>query len=196
MKEVQSNTLMVLLVLAIIVSAAGTIVLLGKTARLGVGTGGVTGVARVNVTAAVAISLPVNVVDFGNQFQGNTDNTTDDSPAPLIIRNDGSVRVNVSISRQSGSSILFSGTGSGDNTETFQFKFAFGSEGTTFDFASSVTDFRNVTAPGSPIDDALAKLNFTDVGDEAEVDLLIRVPADESSGVKNTTLEFIAEQSD
>ena len=66
----------------------------------------------------------------------------------------------------------------------------------TFDFANSVTDFRNVTAPGSPVDDALAKLNFSDPGDEAEVDLLIRVPTDESPGAKNTTLEFIAEQAE
>lgn len=190
----QDNSVLVLLVLAIVVSAAGTILLLSKTEPSAIGA--VTGVARVNITSAVAIVLPVSVADFGNKFQGDADNTTDDVPPPLTIRNDGSVRVNVSVSRAAGASVLFSGTGSGDNTQTFQFKFDTGGEGTTFDFANSVTSFRNVTGSGSPVGDALAKLNFSDSSDEAEIDLLIRVPTDEPSGQKNTTLEFIAEQAE
>ena len=193
MKGNQENTLMVLLVLAIFISAAGTIILLNKSEPIV--TGGVTGVARVNITPAVAISLPVNVVDFGVQFQGDINDTVNNLPPPLTIQNDGSVKVNVSISYASGSPSLFSGTGSGFNTDTFQFKFDIGLEGTTFDVAASTTTFTNITAFGSPVADALAKLNFSDSSDLAEIDLRIAVPTDESSGEKNATIEFIAEQS-
>ena len=190
MGEVSNTVLAVLLALTLVVFASGTYLILDKV-EVESPVGAVTGVAKVNVTAVVAISLPTSVVDFGDVFQGATKNTTIDSPPPLTIQNDGGVKVNVSIARDSASSALFSGIGGGDNTSSFQFKFAIGAEVGSFNTVTSTTTFTNV--PGvTPLANQLNELNFDDSKDIAEVDLLINVPSDEPPGQKNTTLVFTA----
>lgn len=153
-------------------------------------TGGATGVAKVTVLCFVALSLPQSVVDFGGVFPGVTDNTTDDSPAPLLLQNDGGARVNVTIERDSSSFPLFSGTGGGDNTTSFQFKADQSNESGSFDMSQSVMVFTPV--PGTTPVLAIARLNFSDAHDSAEVDLLIAVPFDEPPGEKQEALNLIA----
>ncbi len=190
--EISNKGLAILVALAIIVSIASTVTLLAKIKP--VTTGAATGIAKVDVSPIVAISLPVNAVDFGTVLQGATDNTTDNSPGPLIIQNDGGVDVNVSIARDTNSTPLFSGTGGGDNTASFKFKIDNSTEPNSFDYASSTTTWTNV--PGvAGLNNVLNVLKFQDASDTAEVDLLINVPADESVGKKNETLVFTAAQS-
>ena len=192
MGEISNKALAVLVALAIIVSLGGTVMLLTKIRP--VMTGAATGIAKVDVTALVAISLPVNTVDFGSILQGYSDNTTDNSPAPLTVQNDGGVNVNVSIERDASSTPMFSGTGGGDSSTSFRFKINSSAEANSFDYAQSTTNWTNV--PGTtPIDDVIAVLNYSDSNDLAAVDLLINVPIDEPLGVKNETLLFTAEQS-
>ncbi|MBR9692167.1 hypothetical protein GOV06_05280 [Candidatus Woesearchaeota archaeon] len=192
MSEVSNKVLAVLVALAIIVSIGGTLMLLTKIKPTM--TGAATGVAKVDVTAVVAISLPTSTVDFGTIYQGATDNTTDNSPGPLIIQNDGGVDVNVSIARDSNSSALFSGTGGGDNTVSFRFKIDNSTESNSFNYAASTTTWTNV--PGvAGINNMLNELKYNDATDTAEVDLLIDVPNDEPIGSKNETLVFTATQS-
>jgi hypothetical protein len=187
MKDISNKALAELVLLAVVVSLAGTTITLSK---LSASTGGVVGQAKVNVTAVVAISLPVNTVDFGAVFQGSGDNTTDGSPAPLQIQNDGGVFVNVSAS----GTVLFSGTGGGDNTATFQWKAREnGAEPNAFNLTNSVTSFRNVTV--STVGNFVSRLNFSDTADTALVDVLIAVPFDESIGQKTSNLTFTAIQS-
>ena len=194
MGEISNKTLTVLVILAIIVSIGGTMTLLTKI-RPGGATGAATGLAKVSIVGLVAISLPVNTVDFGATVQGSSKNTTLNSPAPLTVQNDGGVLVNVSIARDISSGWMFNGTGGGDNTNTFRFKIdTNGAEPNSFDYAASTIGWTNV--PGTtPIDDIIAKLNYSDSNDLAEVDLLINVPIDEPLGQKNETLVFVAEQS-
>ncbi len=190
--KTSNKALAVLVVLAIIISVGSTMMILNKI-KLGT-TGAATGIAKVNVTAIIAISLPVTTVDFGNIYQGYTDNTTDNNPFPLTVQNDGGVLVNVSIARDVASSALFSGTGGGDNTSSFQFKIANSSEPNSFNYAASTTTWTNV--PGiTALGDVIAELNYSDSNDLSEIELLINVPYDETPGAKNETLVFIAEQS-
>ena len=94
MKEISNQALAVLLVIAIVASLGETMFLISRPSLET--TGAATGIAKVNVTPMIAISLPVNVVDFGVLYQGDTKNTTTDNPGPLVVQNDGSVFVNVS----------------------------------------------------------------------------------------------------
>jgi hypothetical protein len=192
MNEISNKTLAILVALAIIVSVIGTITLLIRIKPIA--TGAATGIAKVDVTGLVAISLPTNTVDFGTVYQGATDNTTDNSPGPLIIQNDGGVDVNVSIARDVNSTALFSGTGGGDNTASFQFKVDNSTEPNSFNWATSTISWTNV--PGvAGINNILNELKYNDASDTAEVDLLINVPFDEPVGQKNETLVFTAIQS-
>ncbi len=193
MNEISNKTLAILIAMAIIVSIVGTITFLVKIQP--VTTGAATGIAKVDVTGLVAISLPTSTVDFGTVYQGATDNTTDNNPAgPLEIQNDGGVDVNVSIARDSNSTPLFSGTGGGDNTASFRFKIDNSTEPNSFNWGTSSTSWTNV--PGATgINNVLNDLKYQDSSDTAEVDLLIAVPSDEPVGLKNETLVFTAVQS-
>jgi len=192
MKEISNQTLAVLLVVAIVASAGQTWFLMSGNSNM-VATGAATGIAKLNVTPVVAISLPVSSVDFGALFQGASMNTTSGSPAPLQVQNDGGVNVNVSIARDVSSSALFSGTGGGDNTASFQFKVADGVEPISFNTAQSTTNWTNV--PGtSGLSNVIVGLKYQDIDDVAQVHLLVNVPSDESPGSKSETLVFTASQ--
>lgn len=193
MSELSNKALAVLVALAIIVSIGGTLTLLTKIRPIA--TGAAIGIAKVDVKGLVAISLPVNAVDFGATVQGSSKDTIANNPPPLTVQNDGGVLVNVSIARDNASTPLFSGTGGGDNTASFRFKVdTAGAEPGSFNYAASTTSWTNV--PGTtPMDDIIAELNYSDSSDLAEVDLQINVPIDEPLGLKNETLVFTAEQS-
>lgn len=186
MQDISNKALAELVLLAVVVSLAGTLVTISQLNPV---TGGVTGQAKVNVTAVVAISLPVNSVDFGTLFQGASESTTDDSPAPLLIQNDGGVDVNISAS----GTPLFSGTGGGDNTASFQYKARVNpSETGSFNTGSSVMSFTNVTT--SVLTGFINQLKYGDSADSAYIDLQVKIPMDESLGQKNATLTFTAIQ--
>ena len=192
MNEISNKTLAILVAVAIIVSVVGTATLLIRTKAIA--TGAATGIAKVDVTGLVAISLPTSTVDFGTVYQGAADNTTDNSPGPLVIQNDGGVNVNVSIARDVNSTALFSGTGGGDNTASFQFKVDNSTEPNSFNWVDSTTTWTNI--PGvAGINNVLTELKYQDSTDTAEVDLLINIPSDEPVGAKNETLVFTAIQS-
>ena len=155
-------------------------------------TGLVTGMARVEVECLMAVSLPVSTVDFGVVTQGTVDDTSDNSPSPMIIQNDGQIKVDISISRDNSSSALFSGTGGGDNSSSFQFKADY-NETNSFDWLNSSVSWTNV--PGADGANAIKGLKYNDSSDSAEVDLKINVPNDEPSGEKNEALLFTASAS-
>ena len=151
-------------------------------------TGEVTGEARVTVACLVGISLPVSSVDFGTVSQGTVDDTTDDSPGPLEVKNDGTSLVDVTIARANSSTALFNGTNGGDNTTSFQFKAR--APSTSFNASTSITSFTPV--PGESPILFMKELRFLAGNNTADVDLRIEVPADESIGEKSELLDFIA----
>jgi len=157
-------------------------------------TGAAAGLAKVNVLCFTALSIPQGTVDFGDLTQGSTKNTTTDTPLPLLLQNDGSVDVNVTLARDANSTPLFSGTGGGDNTSSFQFKVDEGNETSSFNIAESVTVFTPV--PGVTPLPIIADLEFNNTEDTAEIDLLVIVPFDEPAGAKEELLNFIAVAAD
>ena len=192
MKEISNQVLSILLIVAILATVSETVFLIPKIGVPAKTTGAVTGLTKVNVTSAIVISLPTSTVDFGVLFQGDSKNTTTDSPTGLTVQNDGSVDVNVSLARDASSSALFSGSGGGDNTNTFQFAVANSTELGSFNWAGSTTAWTNV--PGTTPVKAIAILKWQDATDLARVNLLIRVPSDEPTGAKSETLVFTAQQ--
>jgi hypothetical protein len=186
MTDISNKTLAALVVVAIVASLGSTFVLLNKTGVAS--TGQITGEAKVNVTAVVAISLPVNTVDFGTVYQGFNRSTDGGSPAPLVLQNDGGVNVNVSAS----GTALFGGTGGGDNTASFQYKARDDSEPGSFTTGASVTTYVNVATTAR--NNFIANLKYGDATDSSYVDLKISVPYDETVGQKTSTLTFIATQ--
>lgn len=155
-------------------------------------TGNIIGTANVTIVSVVEITLVRNSVNFGNIAAGSTKNTTTNDPLPFLLRNDGSVKVNVTIARYVNSTALFNGTGGGDNTTSFQFEAAVAGEGVSANPACSIINWANV--PGINPLIVLCEFNYADNNDEAEIELLIRPPADEPSGAKSESLVFIASE--
>jgi len=152
-------------------------------------TGGASGVAKVEVICLTTISLPLSSVDFGQVAPGIVDDTADNNPSPMVIQNDGQIRTDISIQRDSASNPLFSGTGGGDNSSSFKFKIA-DFEYNSFNKALSAINWTNV--PGTDGMKAIDNLKYSDSNDTARIDLRINVPGDEPFGSKNETLLFIA----
>ncbi len=191
-KEVSFQNLLVLALILIIISVSLTVLVLNQTKPFSI-TGLVSGIARVNVSDMLIISLPVNEVDFGTISRGSSDDTTDNNPQPFLIQNDGNVKVDVTIARDANSTPLFNGTGGGDNSSSFQFKADRSSEHDSFNYGQSQNSWANVPGTASVL--VVKGLKFADNHDTAEVDLKIAVPFDEPPGLKSEGLNFIAAQS-
>ncbi len=153
-------------------------------------TGFVTGTAQVEVQGEAVVSLPTSSINFGQVETGATNDTTNDSPPPFVIQNDGNVICNVTIERDPSTTPLFNGTGGGDNTESFQYKADNTSEADSFNWGASSTTWTNV--PGTTSQEFLKELNHQRPRDSAEVDLRINVPGDEPPGIKTESLIFTA----
>ena len=118
---------------------------------------------------------------------GASNDTTDDSPDPFRIRNNGNCFVDINISStdlmwdtQPSPSVYFRYMVDNVSGEEWSFNWSGSSTGSWYnipDVNETMIDF----------------LNYSDSSDEAEIDLYIEVPAGESSGVKSSTIVFIAE---
>ncbi|MFH1424086.1 MAG: hypothetical protein ABIG20_00210 [archaeon] len=153
--------------------------------------------AAINLTVntSTSISLEISTVDFGTLMTNSTDDTSDNSPQPFVVRNDGNVNVDVSIKANQS---MFSGTGAGNDTDTFQFKTANCSlsvcgfiELNSFDWANSTISWTNFTDVEQGVIDSL---EYANTSDEAEVDIRVFVPLDEPAGSKGATITFTATQ--
>ncbi|MEM7817779.1 MAG: hypothetical protein QXL81_03090 [Candidatus Aenigmatarchaeota archaeon] len=174
-----------LLVIALFVSAVGTLSLVGRISATGLGSD--TGTTEANVQASTTISLTVESVNFGNVNLNASDDTTDNSPAPFVVRNDGSVNVNITIN----ATPLWSGVSKvasdyqvmcGDNSGNPR-----GVDCPT----GSVESWTDLTTSPQKI---IANLPFADNGDEVQAEIKIHVPLDEPAGAKSSTVYFIADQ--
>lgn len=137
---------------------------------------------RVNISSAITISLPDSSVLFNNiNFQGTNDTTTN-SPSPLLIRNDGNAFVNVTIQATNLWNTQV------NPSKYYQFKIDnYTLENNSFNWLKSITIFTNIFASGFP-SLAIAELNYTNATDSAEIDINISVPPDEGSGVRSSTV--------
>ncbi len=135
--------------------------------------------AYFNVTSIISITLTNSNVNFGTLNIGESDNTTDNNPLPLIVNNDGNVRSRISARALSS---VFSTEGL--NTSYFQMKAREGEPG-SINTTSSTTNWVNVSDSSQTI---IRQFQYQDSNDEAYIDLLVRIPWIEPPGNKQTTI--------
>ncbi|MDD5332019.1 MAG: hypothetical protein PHE43_04360 [Candidatus Nanoarchaeia archaeon] len=138
------------------------------------------------IPSQVILSLPVSSTDFGNLNVGEKDNTTDDSPVPLLIRNDGNVLTEVNISLGEGSTGLW--TSKPSPTDYFRYKIDNKTgEEDSFNWSASQIDWNQIPLSNET---SISQLNYSESNDEAEIDFLVEVPLDEPSGDKIAYIVF------
>ncbi len=169
-----------------------------------------TGTVQANVLSGLGISVSTeyNIVNFGSITRTFSYDTLSNSPKPILIRNDGSVDADVQVCASpqfwaSGNRLvsdfqfqvdvpgagvfpLASGGAGADNCGAV-------TSGTCFTYSGTKTTATNMPFPvGIPPvctpAGAINNLKFANANDEAELNILIHVPADESTGAKSTQI--------
>ncbi|HLC73855.1 MAG TPA: LamG domain-containing protein [Candidatus Nanoarchaeia archaeon] len=151
------------------------------------GTGNSTETRTFLIESIVQLTLPTSKVNFGTMINDQSDNTTDDSPAPLTVENDGNTIINVSLTQDVGNLWLTSPS----PTAYFMFKISnkTGEEG-AFNWSGSHTNtFSNVPIANNI---SIHLLNWTNATDIAEVDLNVTVPTNEGGGNRTASVLFTA----
>ena len=115
-----------------------------------------------------------------------SENTSDDSPYPLVLRNDGNALLNISVNFTS----LFVSTPS--PTNNFMFKVRNTTVG-CFDLSETIV---NYTAAPTVTTKIMTQFNFTSgyqTGcNNVSIDLFVNVPVEEPPGNKYSTVTFIS----
>ena len=138
---------------------------------------------KINISALLMISLPVSAIDFGSISYLALNDTLDDSPLPLVIRNDGNCRVNVSVN----ASQLWSTVSGTSDKYRFKIDNKSGEEG-AFDWLSSLTSWTNMSITSAVI--GISGFNYSDSVDSAEVDISIEVPSNEPPAARSSLIVF------
>jgi len=139
---------------------------------------------NISIQSLVSVSLPNSTVEFGSIADLQTNDTSDNSPRPFLIQNDGNVPLNVTIN---ASNLWVTQT---NPSTSYQFKTANNTlENGSFNWAQSITTYTNM--PISPTL-CVARLNYTDATDTAEIDINITVPTDEGAGLKRSYVSYVA----
>ncbi|MDP3026447.1 MAG: LamG domain-containing protein, partial [Nanoarchaeota archaeon] len=141
---------------------------------------------NLSIQSLLTISLPVSSVNFGNMNISDTENTSDNSPPPLVLSNDGNAELNISANFTD----LWDSIANPSNN--FQFKVRNLSSG-CFVTSGSQTSWANSPSITAKV---INRLNFTSgyqTGcSNTSVDLLVTVPDDESPGDKSSIITFIS----
>ena len=128
--------------------------------------------------------MPVASLNFSVLNVTGRDNTSDNSPYPLVLQNDGNALVNISVNFTS----LFSSTPS--PTSNFQFMVRNLTSG-CFTPSGTQTTFTNSPLVTTSI---INQFNFTggyQTGcNNVSIDLLVNIPADEPPGDKSSLVTF------
>jgi hypothetical protein len=140
-------------------------------------------VYHLNVSATVTISVSNASMNFGTLGPLFVEDTTDDSPNPFTINNDGNSIMNISLNSSSLWGVA------NFNSSYYRFKVDNKSgEAGSFDSNGSVTSWFDVPITGSVV--AVKELNYKVDNDSAEVDIRLEVPTNEGPGPKNATIIF------
>ncbi|MFH1510369.1 MAG: hypothetical protein ABIF10_01655, partial [Candidatus Woesearchaeota archaeon] len=132
----------------------------------------------------IAVSLFNSTMQFGTMSLNDENDTTDASPAPFKLMNDGNTESNISIS----STALWQSVG--NNSEYYQYK-ARQAEAGAYG-ADSQEAWRNLTATNTTL---LRSFNWTNTKDEAFVDIKVKVPQYEQPASRSSIVTFFSEES-
>lgn len=181
--KINNNVLAATLVVAIVISVVGMFLSMGNVL-----TGRASGTTSVTVTQDTACSLVTSAVAFGSLANDASNDTTNDSPAPFSIQNDGNANVNVSVN-----------SGGGGYTSLWDSQSAAEEDGGAYQWACSGNqsgscangDIDSLTNIGDGTAQQMVHaLVFADNADQCDLDIKITVPSDEQSGAKSDTITF------
>jgi hypothetical protein len=143
-------------------------------------------VRNISIQSSIIISLPTDNINFGSLIPGNIDNTSDGTPAPFVLRNDGNALTNIT----ANFSNLWNSSIAQNPSRYYQFK-ARNVTPQCFNYANSVTTWTNATTTNISV---IQKLNFTlgyQTGcNNASIDIAIEVPAAEIPANKSSLVTF------
>ena len=139
------------------------------------------------ILSNVTITLYNDTIEFGSIMLGISNDTTDDSPEPFRLRNDGNCFIDINLSSQD---LLW------DTQPSPSDFFRYMIDNVSGEVGSLNWSSPNTTVSWTPIPivngSAISNLNYSDSSDEAEIEIYIEVPAGESSGVKSSIIVFSA----
>jgi hypothetical protein len=132
-----------------------------------------------------SISFTIDNVDFKSLGPDQMNDTTDDSPSPFVLRNDGNIDINISINTSA----------SPFSTETlnkkyFQAKTSDYEASTIKDIPGSQTSWMNLTDTAT---DFIKEMDWEDDNDEVRIDINVTIPNKEPVGAKKATLTLETE---
>jgi hypothetical protein len=133
----------------------------------------------------VAVALFNASMNFATMDRLETNDTTDNSPPPIKLQNDGNTECNVSVYATQ----LWQTEGLGK--EYFQFKANETAETGSFNTSGSQMTWANMTAGNSSL---IKTLNHSDINDEAFVDILVKVPGYEPPTARSSLVTFYSEE--
>ncbi len=131
-----------------------------------------------------AIQLVTDTINFRDIQPGESNDTTDNSPPPLILENSGNINVNVTVN---ASSSPFEKASLG--TRYFQAK-AGNYEAGSINLTTSRTTWLNLTTTPTSF---IKELKWQDSSDSARIDIKIEVPLGEPIGQKETNITLEVE---
>ena len=141
--------------------------------------------------SVLEINLSTAIINFINLSppDNNYNDTEDDNPAPFLIENTGNVGANVTFN---GTRLWQEGAFPSSN---YQYRINnTPSEPGSFNYTGSTVNWSNVTNnAGSPLRVDIMQLNYTDVGDLAEIELNITVPSGEAAGIKISNVSIVVD---
>ena len=137
---------------------------------------------------SVSIIVTQDTMNFGTMTQFETNDTTNNQPAPFELENDGNTEADVKVNSTS----LWQSESAQLNTSYYQFKVDNSTEANSFDFLNSQTTWANMS---DFYKSTIAILNHTNSNDLAEIDIMVEVASDEPPGSKSASLTFYAEES-
>lgn len=140
---------------------------------------------KINISAFVAISFPTSSVSFGSIPFLGSNNTTNNSPPPFVVQNDGNSLVNLNISATD----LWSAVANPTPNYRLKVDNVSGEEG-AFNWTASSIGW--VAAPANNNSIIIYELNYIDAFDSAELDIYVQVPTNETPAVKSSIVTFIS----
>ena len=139
---------------------------------------------NLTVQSSLIISLPINIVNFSTMNPGETDDTEDNSPLPLLLRNDGNVIVDTIVEGTDLWTVI------SNPSIYYQYKIGINKSG-SFNITESTMSWTNMRTTNAIVD--ISSLLYQDSNDTAEIELKITVPLDEPPGPRNSTITLTSE---
>ena len=136
-----------------------------------------------SIQSQVVLSLLNSSINFGTKNIGETDDTTDDTPSPFSVQNDGNCHMDMNISADD---LLWDTQPTPSSYFQYKVDNYTGKEG-AFNWSSSTTTWTNIPVTNTTF---VSWFNYSDATDSAEIDIRIDVPLDEPAWDKNAMIQF------